>query len=284
MPTYALLGATGSTGSSVLRCLLSESPSDLKLNLLVRSKTKLLAAFPNLEDIDFLKIRIFEGDSTDSLSLKACLADVSLVFMCIGQNESKLGSRLCYNTVSSIINALTVIRAEQFKTFATPTILQLRSASLNPVLARQAPYLVRKIVSFCLHYHYEDLRRACALYEAAEKDGLAEYILVDPPTIHDPRGTQKTGHQLILTEKQTTTLNYADLGAAMCEIARRENEFRGLAVGVTALGKVRETWSILVGFLVNGGKNRVIGFVEEDPLTVLLNSGKWSIFDYFAVA
>jgi hypothetical protein len=281
MAIYALLGATGSTGSSVLRCLLSAPPRDAKLNLLVRSKAKLLAAFPNLEENTSPKINIIEGNSTNSLNLQACLADASVVFMCIGQNESKRGSRLCYDTVSSILSAVKAIRAQQSNTFIAPTILQLRSASLNPVLARHAPYPVRKIVSFCLYYNYADIQRACALYEAAAIEGLAEYIYVDPPTIHDAEGTQRTGYQLILTEKQATALSYADLGAAMCEIARRGKEFKGMAVGVTAIGKVRETWGVLLGFLVDGGNNRVIGLAEEDPLGVLLYSSLWTTLGHF---
>jgi putative NADH-flavin reductase len=281
MPTYALLGATGSTGSSVLRFLLSESPRDLKLNILVRSKTKLLAVFSNLEETTSLKINIIEGDLTNPLFLQACLADASLVFMCIGQNESKSGSRLCHDTVSSILSALRAIRAQQPNTYTAPLILQLRSASLNPVLARHAPYPVRKIVSFCLWYNYADIQRACALYEVAAVEGLAEYIYVDPPTIHDADGTQRTGYQLILTEKQATALSYADLGAAMCEIARRGKEFKRMAVGVTATGKVRETWGVLLRFLVDGGKNRVIGLVEESPLGWLLYSGLWNSVGHF---
>ena len=49
MPTYTLLGATGSTGSAILRCLLSQPPRDLTLKVLVRTKSKLLTLFPGLE-------------------------------------------------------------------------------------------------------------------------------------------------------------------------------------------------------------------------------------------
>lgn len=39
MPIYTLLGATGSTGTAIVRNLLNNPPQDLKLNISVRSKS-----------------------------------------------------------------------------------------------------------------------------------------------------------------------------------------------------------------------------------------------------
>jgi oxidoreductase AflX len=271
MPTYALLGATGSTGSAVLRCLLSEPPQDVNLNILVRSRSKLLRAFPKLEDTAALRIRIVEGTSTDPVSLEPCLENAVVVFMCVGQNESKPGSTLCYDTATALIDTLKNLRKRQGNGYKPPTTLQLRTASLNPALARQVPHFVHKLVSFCLHYNYVDVKRTCSLYEsAAREERLLHYIFVDPPTIHDGDGTQRTGHKLIATEKQEIALSYADLGAACCEIATRGAEFRNRPVGVTATGKVNETWGVLAGYLVSGAKNRILGLMEETASVVRL--------------
>lgn len=271
MVTYALLGATGATGSSVLRCLLSDPPPDLHLHILVRSKGKLLRAFPRLADISTVnpKITIFEGDATSAKALTSCLTNASLIFMCIGQNGSPPGTTLYSDSVSALIAALSQLKDQASPHLANnssstttgyqpPTVLQLRSASLNPPLAAQPPALVHKAVMFCLHHSYADLRRACALYPPACAAGLLEYIFVDPPTIHDAQGTHGTGYRLITGgEPQATALSYADLGAAMCEIAERAGDFEGKAVGVTATGKVREEWGVLMGYLLKGAMGRV---------------------------
>ena len=68
------------------------------------------------------------------------------------------------------------------------------------------------MIMFCCHYIYEDLNRACGLYEVAADDGLLQYIYIDPPTIHDSLGTLQTGHRIIVDGKQDVAISYADLG------------------------------------------------------------------------
>ena len=266
MPTYALIGATGSTGAAVLHCLLSEPPKDLNLHLLVRSKTKLLRIFEGVEEFTKASIRIFEGSSTDTATLEPCLRDVSVVFMCVGQNESKRGSTLSYDSVLSIVSTLKTLRKLEGSTYNIPTIVQLRSASLNPVLAKQAPKIVHKIVSFCLHYNYADMKSACMILQNAAKEGYLSYVFVDPPTIHDSNGREQSGYKLIHNEKQATALSYADLGAALCEIGLHPESFRNQAIGVTATGRVKETWGVLIGYLANGAKNRVVDMMRSPQL------------------
>ncbi|RJE16607.1 hypothetical protein PHISCL_11056, partial [Aspergillus sclerotialis] len=70
MPTYALLGATGATGSSVLRHLLQTQLADLDIDVLVRSKSKLLQAFPCLESTaGNPHVNIVQGNCTDDKAL-----------------------------------------------------------------------------------------------------------------------------------------------------------------------------------------------------------------------
>ena len=262
MLTYALLGATGATGSAALRYLLAEPLQGLNVHILVRSENKLLRAFPELEKITEPSIRIFEGSSTDTAALEPCLRDANVVFMCVGQNESRKGSVLCYDSAASTVETLKTLRKLQGSAYNIPTVVLLRSASLNPVLAQQVPKFVHRAVSFCLHYNYADIKRACEVWQAAAGDGILYYVFVDPPTIHDAHGRERTGYKLISSEKQTIALSYADLGAALCEIGMRAAEFRNDAVGVTATGRVRKTWGVLASFLASGAKNRVVDLVE----------------------
>ncbi|KAK4679816.1 hypothetical protein QC764_207420 [Podospora pseudoanserina] len=260
MSTYALLGATGATGTSILHHLLQNPPQDLiQLNILVRSKPKLLQTFPTLlssRPPPPFKIHIFEGTSTSPHSLTPCLTSATTILNCVGTNASNPGTTLHSATASAIISSLTTISLTNKSHYQPPTILQLRTASLNPALSSQVPKLVHSVVSFCLHNSYSDLEEACNLYIPASRNGLLNYILIDPPTLHE---SPPTGYSLITRadEKQDVALSYADLGAAMCELATTRERLHGKAVGVTARGKVREKWMPLMGFLVKGAMGRV---------------------------
>ncbi|MCJ1291581.1 hypothetical protein MMC34_003126 [Xylographa carneopallida] len=261
MPIYALLGAIGSTRSAILRSLLSQPPPNLTLNIFVRSRSKLLAAFPDLEGTTAFKPRIIEGTPSDSTATQECLKDVDVVMACIGSNYSTPGMSLIYDTATAIIAAPKAFRKTQGVAYQTPTITQLRTASLNQNFKIALPWVAQAMVSFCLKYAYENLDRACKIFASAavESPGLLDYIFVDPPSIHDADGTTPTGYKLIMDGKQEAALSYADLGAAFCEVAERRAEFAGKAVGVSATGAVTQTIGTLVGYLATGAKGRVWG-------------------------
>jgi uncharacterized protein YbjT (DUF2867 family) len=86
MPVYALLGATGSTGSAILRCLIVQLPREHNLNVLVRDKSKLLKWFPDIESTTAFEINIVEGRPSDGTALQECLRDVDVIMACIAAN------------------------------------------------------------------------------------------------------------------------------------------------------------------------------------------------------
>jgi hypothetical protein len=261
MPVYALLGATGSTGSAVLRYLIAQPPQELTLNIFVRDRSKLLNSFPNIESTTALKINITEGTPNDGTALQECLRDVDVIMACIATNYSTYGMSICYDTTAAIIDALSTFQRSQG--YRPPTIIQLRSASVNQALSAAMPWLARNMAAFCFHHVYEDLQRASTLLCSAsvEPPGLLHYIFVDPPAIHDPHGTTPTGHALITdgSQRQESALSYSDLGAAFCEIAQRREEFANKEVGPTATGKVNLTVNILFNYLIAGLKSRILG-------------------------
>lgn len=262
MPVYALLGATGSTGSSILRSLLSNSPENLTLNIFIRSKSKLLSAFPDLETTASFNVNIIEGTPDDNTAMQKCLHNVDVIMAVIGSNVSNSGITLIYDTAVAIVNALKVHQKTQGASYKPPTVIQLRSTSLNPVFRAQS-WIASTMASFCFYYIYADLERACTLFNSVsttvgpDSPALLSYIFADPPSIHDPDGTVPTGYELILDGKQETALSYADLGAAFCELARRREEFLGKGVGVSATGHVNQVWGPLVGYMIAGAKSRV---------------------------
>lgn len=259
MVTYALLGATGSTGSAILRVLLEEPPPGLKLKIFVRSKSKLSKSFPRLEDQTPFPIEIIQGTPDDAAALQTCLRGANVVFMCIATNQSTRTNSICFDVTTAIVAALTHLRQEQGYTI--PTILQLRSVNSNALITSKMSPIAVSVVRFCLYYVYSDLERGCDLLEKTgrEDPALLNYIFVDPPGLHDSTGTARTGHQLMLTEPPKMHLNYSDLGAGFCEVAERRNEFSGKAVAVSATGAVNMTMSVLVGYIATGLKARWIG-------------------------
>ncbi|KAK4543226.1 hypothetical protein LTR36_005776 [Oleoguttula mirabilis] len=264
MPTYALLGATGATGSAILRCLLEQPPKDLALNILVRNKAKLDKAFPLLQTTEAFAIDVTEGTPSDGAALQRSLKGASVVFMCIATNVSTRGVSLSYDTTRAIIDALEALREEQGTSYIKPTILQLRTASLNEVFIAHHSWQQRfgcTAASFCLHYVYSDLDRAAKLLQssAASMPECLDYVFVDPPALHDADGTTRTGYELVMKGEGTDGVSYADLGAAFCEIAEKREKFLGQGVGVSATGKVNETWGVLIGYLSGGVKARFFG-------------------------
>ena len=240
-----------------MRCLLSQPPKDLTLNIFVRSRPKLSKAFPDLETTTAFKINIIEGTPSDATAMQQCLKNVDIVMACIASNESTPGMSLAYDTATAIIDALEIHRKTQGSAYRSPTIIQLRTASLNPVFRAALPWTARTMASFCFYYIYEDLEYACKLFE--ESPELLNYVYVDPPSIHDADGTTPTGYKLILVGKQEPILSYADLGAAFCEVADRRDEFAGKGVGVTATGTVNQTWGTLMGYMAAGAESRIWG-------------------------
>lgn len=244
----------------MLRYLLEAPPKALALNIFVRNKAKLDKAFPGLER-GTMPISVIEGTPGDVNALQRSLKGASVVFMCIATNVSKPGTTVAYDTTASIIDALRVLQRTQGTSYTKPTILQLRTASLNKTFVSHYSWLQYHAIWFCLYYCYADLDRAAKLLRstAANTPELLNYVFVDPPALHDADGTTRTGHELVTEREGSSGVNYADLGAAFCEIAEKRDQFKGRGVGVSATGKVNETWGVLIGYLSAGAKARVFG-------------------------
>lgn len=233
----------------------------MTVNAFVRNKTKLQKQFPNLEQATGVTINIIVGTPDQQEPLRRALKGVEVVFQCIATNESKSTNHIVEDSSSAVIEALNYLRKDQGPSYITPTVLMLRSVSLDERYIAQTPWLVHWFLMFCLHYAYLDIDRGCKLIErtATEMPGLLEYVHVDPPAIHDPEGTKRTGHKLMLDGMPTQTVSYADLGAAFRELAEYRGKYSGKEVGVSATGEVKQTWGILMGYLFWGAVARVTG-------------------------
>lgn len=205
-----ILGATGSTGAAALHYLLETAPKDLRLNIFVRNKAKLLAAFPQLEKTTSPEIHIYVAPITDRQTLTECLRGAEVIYNCIADNVSKRGMDIAQQAAAAIIEALKRLETGKLQDF--PTVLVNRTMFYNETIDNDMTGFEKKIAGFLLYYPYTDIKKAVDLYkhEAEQPKPLLRYILMDGPGLHDSVSMERTGHKLVVThEKLSKELNYA---------------------------------------------------------------------------
>jgi len=221
MPTYTIIGATGKTGGSLLNLLLKKP--NTTINAYVRSKSKLLAQVPRLEESK--SVHIFEGSLMDVKLLKSCLSpNVDAVFCVLGVNENVPGYRVVQDASHAIVAALIQIRLED-PNAKIPKIIMLSSSSLNPRLHADKQAMVHGIVSRAFSNVYADLARA-EDYLNLHKSWLDATFIQPGGLVED----EQKGHALSL-DHQKSFLSYLDLAAGMIEVAESDSyKWEGVAV------------------------------------------------------
>jgi putative NADH-flavin reductase len=234
MSAYAILGATGQTGLSILQ-ILGSSPQN-KINVLVRSRSKLESSYPSLSSNP--NISIFQGNISDIDTLTSCLSGTKAVFLTVAVTENKPGVTISVDTAHAVIEALTRLKALD-KHFKPPRLVVLSSASLDDKFWTTAPAFVHKLMyaaNFCI---YEDLARAEAILRKHE-DWLDMTFVMPGGLSHDVQHE----HELS-AERQQTFISFLDLGAGMVEVADAEGgRWEGGHVSVVLKGerKARVEW------------------------------------------
>ena len=232
MPTYAVLGASGFTGSSILTLLLKDPEN--QINVYVRSKSKLLSLFPSIEENK--SVRIFDGRLHDIPLMASCISpDVNTVFCVLGLNENIPGIRIAQDGAQAIVAALCYPNPKG-RAKNSPRIIFLSSASVNPRIAVNEPPLILGFIKRALSYAYEDLALAEA-YLRLHRSWLDVTFVTPGGLVED----EQNGHVLSLDHSQTF-LSYPDLAAAMIEIAESSG-YDWMGVGVLPKGKnVKIEW------------------------------------------
>ena len=254
MSVHAVLGATGGVGSSILRSLLSSRIPDLRIHILVRSKIKLLQAFPQLTTKLSATITIFEAPISEEDSLQACIKGASTIYVCVATNHASPNVEIAFTMAAGLVAALEQLRKEQRSEYKPPVVLFNRAMPLNPNIQMPIPGLVKRFMVFAVRPIYDDLLKAGTLYAIAEKDGLLTCITADPPGLMDSMGTKATGYKFVQRGTATASMNYADVGPALVELGQRHEEFGGKIVGLSATGPVRivvfaNVWILLLGLI-----------------------------------
>ncbi|KAL8785856.1 MAG: hypothetical protein Q9195_008480 [Heterodermia aff. obscurata] len=222
MPTYAVLGATGSTGQALLHLLL-QSPKNT-VHAYARSKAKLLKLSPQYTGND--NLQIFEGALTDVSVIANCISNVTAVLCVLGANESAPGLHVAQDAAQSIVAACCHLKAQD-PSVSLPKLLFLASATINPHLCRELPAPVHWLLKASFYYVYEDLEYAQAYLEL-HKSWLNVTFIQPGGLVHDIQ----RGHAISL-ERQQTFLSYLDLAAGFIEVANAgEDLYKWKAVSV----------------------------------------------------
>ncbi|KAK4546988.1 hypothetical protein LTR36_001208 [Oleoguttula mirabilis] len=208
MATYAVLGATGNTGLSLVRVLL-QSPEKKQINAYCRSSTKLLHLCPMA--VSNSNVHVFEGRLEDTKMLVNCLRGTRAAFLAVAQSENVPGCTVARDTARSVIAALQVLQEERA---VLPKLIVLSSASLEPKFSDDISRWVHTMLCYAASHVYKDLEQAEALLRD-EQSWITGTTWVKPGGLcHD---TQK-GHASS-KDRAKTPLSYLDLAAGMIEVA-----------------------------------------------------------------
>ncbi|KAK1751362.1 NAD-dependent epimerase/ dehydratase [Echria macrotheca] len=209
MPAYAVLGATGNTGTALIRLLL-QSP-DNQIHAFCRDKAKLARLLP--EAVPHPNVQVYEGSITDVPLIGSAIRGTRAVFLVTSTNDNVPGFRVGQDVALSVLQALREDAKLGGPSAALPKLILLSSATLDDVLSSGTPRLLRRILLWSASNVYEDLRRTEAILRAEEDWVTTIYIKPGALSVDIQRG-----HALSLTE-ESSPLSYLDLAAGMIEAA-----------------------------------------------------------------
>src|ERR1700761_3945869 len=150
---YAVLGATGSTGGSLLTVLLQRS--NVKIHAYCRSKQKLLKQFPGIEDNQ--NVEIFAGPLEDTELMANCLSGTRAAFHAVAVNHNQPGCSICMDTAKIVVAALKELK---LKNQRLPKLIVLSSSSTEHRFVQQVPRIIEGILYYAFSYVYDDLKEA----------------------------------------------------------------------------------------------------------------------------
>lgn len=241
MPSYAILGSTGSTGQEILKRLASSPSSDTTINAYARSKAKLEKLSP--EALGKSNVKVFEGGLNNVPLLASCLSGTEAAFVVLGANVSSPGMRIAQEAAHSVVAALCHLRSKD-PACSLPRLLFLSSAGVNPRLRGDTSKIFSWVLRTGLSYVYEDLELAQAYLELHRS--WLSVIFVQPGGLSEDIAR---GHKLS-TEHTEGFISYPDLAAGMIGIAescsasgqgKGEFDWKGVAVA-PASTEVKFNW------------------------------------------
>lgn len=254
-PTYAILGATGQTGGSVLQVLATERP-DVRINCLVRSRAKLERMYPDI--VASPRVKVYEGQISDIPLLTDCIRGTGAVFMCVASPDNKPHLRIARDQAEAVVAALEVLRAEPPQQHQSAHKGEKRSGATNNTKAARLPLLVmlssaetdearfcgdipwaaRRFLFAANWWVYTDL--IAAERYLRERSGWVDVVFVKPGGISTDA---RRGH-VLSTEGSQTFVSFLDVAGGMVQCADEgAARWAGGSVSVLSEGKAKVEWS-----------------------------------------
>lgn len=207
MVTYAITGATGRTGGSIVEIL--QARSEVTVRAIVRSKQKLLDQRPSLAKSP--NVEIFEGGIDNVSLLASAISGTQAVFLAAGASDNIPGLQVSQQQVKAVVAAVSQLR-EQDPAMKLPLIVVLSSASIEYQYVKDIPKAAKAILYRAAYFVYKDLEIAESYLRG--QDWLPQVYVRPGGLVHDvPHG------HVLSTERQETFISFLDLAAGMVEVA-----------------------------------------------------------------
>ncbi|KAH8904211.1 putative NAD-dependent epimerase/dehydratase [Coniochaeta sp. PMI_546] len=230
MPTFAVMGSTGNTGTCLVRNLLEHSPHN-HVNAYCRNKAKLIDLVP--EAVDNKRVTVFEGSFSDTDLIDSLLQDTKAVFLAVTSNDNIPGIRLNTETALTVIRSIYRLRDASGPGFRCPKVILLSASAPDDHLSRNMSKLFRPIILRAASAVYLDICRAEDILRS--HDHCIQSVYVKPAGLSMDVAR---GYELTLDD-QESFLSYNDLADAMIEVAADDDEGRWVGKSVGIVNKVR---------------------------------------------
>ncbi|MCJ1371892.1 hypothetical protein MMC20_003112 [Loxospora ochrophaea] len=247
VPTYAILGGTGATGSQLIAYLLSRPSSSVNLHIYARSLPRLTAQFPILPSAP--NVTLFTGPVSDAQNLASCLCSTTAIFCTVAQNSNNPDTSVSITTAHAVVSALEILRAESPSpaSYTSPPLIWPGSSSLVKEWETngRTPRFVYPVIHSAMFYVYQDLEFALEYLKGQE--WIPVGIWAPGALVNDePRGIELT-----LTDGGGN-ISYADLAramVAMVEDGDAEKKWTGRGKEMKHVGMVPLGGKAVAGFV-----------------------------------
>jgi putative NADH-flavin reductase len=206
---FAILGATGNTGKSLVQILLQNPKNEVRAYC--RNKAKLIRLLP--EETQNKRLKIFEGSITDVDMMVDCIRDCRAIFFVASMNGNMPGCRVGQDSAITVIEALKKIKAASTTPIPMPKLVVLSSATIDPHLSRTMPWWFHPIMIRAGSYVYDDLV-VMERFLRQQQDWVST-IFIKPGglAVDKPKGYR------LDFDEHDSFIAYPDLAAAMLEAA-----------------------------------------------------------------
>jgi uncharacterized protein YbjT (DUF2867 family) len=226
MPTYAVLGATGNTGQSLLQVLTQTSNN--KIHAYCRSKSKLEHLQPDI--VADSKVQVFEGSLNNTELIRDCIKDTHAVFLAVAVSGNVPGNTIAQDTARVVITALQELRNSN-PAMKLPTLIVLSAAPTEPEFTKDMPSFALILLLLAESNIYTDLTFAEAILR--KEAHWISVTFVKPGALSID--AQK-GHKITMRGPKGI-VSFMDLAAAMVEVADGGEEWEGKSVSVDPVAR-----------------------------------------------